>query len=369
MKRAVRRLIHVVVLVAFSAPALLATTTLEYYKRGFAYYRSAQYLQAAMIWRALLKHRRSDLTKKQQVKTCLGLANAYQKLGKPRYAAKILDFADKLAPGTSAVRKARARLGGGGGGSGGGAKKSGGLTSMSQALDSLSTALMMEKATPGQGDAYFRDAIPAFKKAIADGKNLARAHYGLGTCLLYTESDLTEAEKNLSKSIELYPSDADVNMQMAKICKRKGDTEREIQCLDTAVNNGRAEPEVLAQLAGAYGRRNQAGDRELVLRHARSAIGYDASYGASIIEEVQDESLKIELGKIMAKAELDNLGDKEREVANKVADRLAKDPNLVNKLRDKYGDQIPDNIASKIPEKYRSLFEKNKDKIQQYLNR
>lgn len=336
-----------------------AATTLEYYKRAFAYYRRQRYVRAIKIWRAVLKHRRHELSRKQQVKTCLGLANAYDKLGKKKHALKVINYAQRLAPRSALVQKTKKRISGGSG-----AKKT---LSVSEALEALETGLMMEKATTGQGKPHFKEAMPAFKQALDKGRSVPFAHYGIGTCLLYTSSDLDKAENHLRQALKLRPKDARINLQMAKLLKQKNDLEGEIECLDACVQNGGSTPAILAALAGAYGRRNKPGDNELVLRHARDAINYDSSYGGSIVDQVEDKNTKIELGKMIAKAELAKLGDKEQKMARQIASRLKNDPNMVNKLKQKYGNKIPKNISSRIPAKYRSMFEKNKHRLKQYL--
>ena len=355
-----RRIISLTLLFVFFSNSY-AATTLEHYKRAFAYYRRQKYVQAIKIWRAVLKHRRHELSRKQQVKTCLGLANAYDKLGKKKHALKVIKYAQRLAPRSSLVKKTKARIAGS---SGGGSKKA---LSVSEALEALETGLMMEKATSGQGKPHFNEAMPAFEQALTKGRSVPFAHYGIGTCLLYTSSDLGKAENHLREALKLRPKDSRINLQMAKLLKQKNDLEGEIACLDACVQNGGSTPAILAALAGAYGRRNKPGDTELVLRHARDAINYDSSYGESIVMEVEDEKTKIELGKMIAKAELSKMGDKEQKMARQFASKLKNNPAMVDKLKKKYGNKIPKDIANRIPAKYRSMFEKNKHRLKQYL--
>ena len=355
-----RSLFYLTLLLLFFSNSF-AASTLQYYKKAFAYYKRQKYVRAIKLWRAVLKHRRHELSRKQQVKTCLGLANAYHKLGKKRHAMKVINYAQRLAPNSSAVRKTKQRISGGSGGSN---KKA---LSVSEALEALETGLMMEKATHGQGKPHFDEAMPAFKQALSKGRSLPFAHYGIGTCLLYTSSDTDGAEKHLKEALKLRPKDARINLQMAKLLKQKNDLEGEIQCLDACVQNGGSTPAILAALAGAYGRRNQPGDGELVIRHARDAINYDSSYGASIIEQVQDRKTQKELVKMVGKAEIAKLGDKEKRVAKQWASKLKNNPNMVNKLKDKFRGQDISKLKNRIPSKYRSMFEKNKHRLKQYL--
>ncbi len=270
-----------------STSVLAASKGVKNYRQGFAYFKKGQTENAILSWRKALKQRKA-LSKRQLLKLFLGLSRAYENIGQQQKALKTIAWAKKLAPNNKVVKKAEKRLRG---------------VSVSDALEMLETALLMEKATTGAGLDSFKEAAAAFRKAIKQKKDLSRAHYGLGTCLLYLNDNLAEAEKHLLLSHRMNVSDIECNWRLAQLYKRKKLPAKELEHLNKCLNSGSSTPQLHVALACAYGQRNQPKDHPKILGNAQKSIDFDPSYGHSIVNEVVDEGVKSKILEMIKKAE------------------------------------------------------------------
>ena len=268
---------------------IAAETHVKTYRQGFALFGQDKYEEAISKWKKALKGRKS-LSRRQQLKLFLGMSRAYEKLGDKTRALKTITWAERIAPNNKAVKKCKARL-------------SKGSLSISEAFETLENALLLERATSGAGKDSFKEAAVAFRRAIKDQVDLSRAHYGLGTCLYYTEVDSTDAEHHLIESHRLAPQSPETNWQLAVLYKKEANLAKEIIHLTACLGSGSSKPKIEVAAASAFGRRNDKEDEPRVLDHAAKAIAFDPSYGETIIAEITDEGLKAKIKEMMKKAE------------------------------------------------------------------
>jgi len=279
------------VLLLSSALTAIAADPVEDYRRAFSLFKQGKHQEAIDTWRSVFKANRKDLDKRQQLKLFFGMARAYEELGNKEKALNALSYAEKLAPGSEAISKARIRI-----------ETSGPLT-MADALSILKDALLQARASAGEGRALFLKIKPVFEKAIEKGDDLARAHYALGTCFYYTEEDGKEAETHLTKSLELQPTDPTTNLLMADLQHRKGDLEAEIKCLEACQLAGMDQPELFVRLAVGYEHKDVSEFEEKIIELAEKAIAFEIRYGRNILEQISDQGIRAKVEEMIAKLE------------------------------------------------------------------
>jgi Flp pilus assembly protein TadD len=128
--------------------------------------------------------------------------------------------------------------------------------------DEQRTALL-EKAVAGRpswpeawaalGDALFRDARPseaenAYRKAIAEGDELAPAHAGLGRALA-AQDDLDGAEAALRRALELVPNYVEAKLALAGVLADNDQTELALGLYREAANLDPSDPRPLVRAA------------------------------------------------------------------------------------------------------------------------
>lgn len=400
--------ISLLLLASFFVDPAFAITARDEYFRGYGLYREQEWASAARVWKDLLKNNSLSLSKKLKVRTYVSIAMAYDKLDRKRTAIKILKYANRIDPTDRSVYKAKDKIMD----TNGQTSTSSSLTSrrtqrkrrtsskrpsssrssksskteddssvstLGEAMESVRTGIMMDKATSGQGESYFKEALPILQKALAAKKSPAQVHRAIGTCLVYTGGDQEEAEKHFKASLAINPGEFKAARELAKLYKGDQKVEDELSVLEACLKSGGETPEMNALLASAYGRRDKKGDSKTAIQYARKAIDYDASYGASIVEEVTNEDVRKEVGIMMVKAEapalaaaipkgmekkvkgmLKGKNDTQKEA---MAKKFLGNKRLMDKLKKKFGGKIPSGYMNKVPDKYKHLVDKYKDQL------
>jgi tetratricopeptide (TPR) repeat protein len=253
------------------------------------------------------------------------------------------------------------------------------ISTLGDAMESVRTGIMMEKATAGQGENYFNEALPLLRRALAANKSPAQVNAAIGTCLVYTGGDQEEAKKHFKASLAINPGEFKAAKELARIYKTDQKIEDELSVLETCVQSSGETPEISALLASAYGRRDQNDDSKKAIQYAQKAIDYDASYGASIVEEVTNKEVRKQVGIMMVKAEAPALtAAVPQDVQNKVkgmlkgknddekeamAKKFLGNEKLMDKIKARLGGKDPSSFMDKVPDKYKHLVDKYKDQL------
>jgi len=262
------------------------------YGKGLAAAKQGDLRTAVATLTELFKDR-ANLSKGQQLKVSVALARLYLKAGKKDSAAKLVAFAERLAPNNETVTALRAAVGGAP------------ARDATDLVETFETAELNERVSPGAGKDDMVGLIGGLQAALAETKDDPRLQYALGVCLMQRNGpdDGAAAEKALLRATELDSGRMEAWERLGTLYGRQGQDEKEAACYRRSIDGGSASGSVFAAMARNLARRGATrDDTDEMVKYVVGAVKDDPSCGDGIADLIQDEAVKSRVEAVVREA-------------------------------------------------------------------
>lgn len=373
---------------AKSAAAANPSDAKAHYKLGILYFASKDFANAVATWHGLLRNRQSGLALASKLKLMKAMAIASLKMGDLKAALRYISIVHARSPGDPKVDKA--------------------YTVIKAKYDEVfgtpvpvapapvtatpagpapvasvappkpkPTAKEAQKAFEDGEQSYeqgkiemdtgnetyvqqFSSAINRFDIAVAGSHRVPKALFYIGAARMYRNDDAQkDLEKALTALTESQKQEPDPNtmFELGKLYDMMGDREKEIECLEKALEGNPNWAECHFLLALAYDKSSRKDAPRKTFEHAKNAIRLKEEYKQRFQEVLKNSEVAKQIAgivsEIIEKTENDELTDEETE-------------KYARKFFDMLGDKNVNADTFKDKNKFRELMQS--DKARDFLN-